>query len=453
MTTSGRPGGMTAFTIIWSGQMVSHLGTRMVNFALGIWIWQETNRAVDLSLMTVLAFGATVAVSPVAGTLVDRWSRRASIVVSDVGLSLVAMAALTLFLTGTASLWPLLLVNAVTGGFLAFQFPAYTRVITALLAKEQYPRANGMISMVRSVPAVIAPGIAAALLVTTGIEVVLMIAAATYLAGITTVLLVALPASAAEQPPARSRFWQDSVFGFRYLGQRSGLIGLQAVLFVVGLVSAMGFVLLTPLILVGSGDSEAQLGAINSIGAVGGVLGAIVLGVLKPPTRRMPRVLLGILVFSIAGRLPMVGDIFLAWAIGWFISWMCVPFIEGYTQTILQVKIPPAVQGRVFAAIQSINQTALLVGFASAGPLVDYVFGPQMASGGGLAEVLGPWLGTGPAAGIKVVFLLSAGAGALAVLFGFAARRVRELEDQIPDHDHQAPPETGPEAAREEERV
>jgi DHA3 family macrolide efflux protein-like MFS transporter len=440
--TARRPTGMAAFTVIWLGQILSSGGTRMVNFALAIWIWQKTGRTSDLALMTLLAFAATVLVSPFVGGLIDRWSRRTSVVASDLGSLVATLVALGLFASGHATFWALLCVNTVTGAFLAFQYPAYSTLIASLLDKDQYTRANGMLSMVRSAPAIFAPGLAGVLMSFSGVSTVLVVASVCYVVAIGTVFLVALPGAPEGTQARKASFWHDSTVGFRHLLQVPGYAGLQAMLFIVGLVSAMGFIVLTPLVLIKTG-SESQLGAVNSIGAVGGVIGAIALSALKAPKRKMPRILIGVAVFSVFGRVLMgVGDSFVVWAVAWFVSWMSVPFMEGYTLAIWQQKIPPEIQGRVFAAIQFISQLALLVGFSATGPLVDAVLEPQTRPGHSLSTVFGPIVGTQPGAGMKLVFLLSGIAGILSAVLGVASRRVRNMEIDVPDYSPPAEPQS-----------
>ena len=100
---SKRPAGFAAFVVIWLGQLVSTLGTRMTNFALSIYVWHRTGKVSDLALLTFFAFFATVVFSPIAGSLIDRWNRTLTIILSDLG-SLVATAGiLVLFATGTVA--------------------------------------------------------------------------------------------------------------------------------------------------------------------------------------------------------------------------------------------------------------------------------------------------------------------------------------------------------------
>jgi MFS transporter, DHA3 family, macrolide efflux protein len=430
---------MTGFTVLWAGQVLSSVGTRMTNFALGIWLWQQTHRASDLALLTLVAYGATVLCSPLAGSVVDRLERRWTLVISDLGSAVSTAAALALFVWGTPSLWQLLVVNALTGGFLAFQLPAYAAAITAMTAKKHYTRANGMLTLARSLPAIFAPALAAALLAVFSIGSILLVDALSYLVAVGTVFLVAFPAAPAAAPggPPERRAW---LAGFRYIGHRPGLIGLRAILFMIGLIAAISYIVLTPMVLARTGDDEAQLGAILSIGAIGGVVGGVAVGALPSPRRVMPWLLLGVLGFSVVGRLPLgVPQAPLLWSLAWFASWLAVPFMESYSQSILQRKVPPAVQGRVFAATQMIDNLAIPLGFGLAGPLADDLFEPGMAEGGDLVPVFGWLVGTGPGAGMAVIFVLSGLVGVLTAVAGWVIRPIRELEDDLPDHDEPEP--------------
>jgi MFS transporter, DHA3 family, macrolide efflux protein len=291
-------------------------------------------------------------------------------------------------------------------------------------------------SLVRSLPVVFAPAVAGALLSVTSISTVILVDLLSYVVAIGTVFLVALPPLPRAEERKPISLWKDSLVGLEYIARHRGLAGMQAMLFVVGLLSAMGYLVLTPLVLsrTADGHGEAALGLVQSVGAVGGVLGALVLGALRPPANKMARVLLGILVFSVLGRILLgVGDALVFWTAAWFCSWLCVPFIEGYSMAIWQEKVPPAVQGRVFAASQLVQQLALPIGFVITGPLADRYLEPEMMPGGSLEPVFGHLVGTGPGAGMALVFLVSGVLGILTALAGFVVRAVRDLERLIPD--------------------
>lgn len=436
MTGLRQLAGLKAFTVLWVGQVLAAVGTRMTNFVLAIWLWQETGQASALALLTFCAFGATVVCSPFAGLLVDRLPRRVTIMLSDVGSAMTTGVMLMLFLGGHVQLWQLVLTNTVTGAFLAFQFPAYAATVADLMPKEQYPKANGMLSLVRSVPAIAAPALAAFLLEVFSIAGMLLVNIACYAIAIGTVFLVRLPSKPARAGEKVASWWRDWTAGFRYVAARRGLSGLLALNTVVGLTSAMGFVVVIPMILARTGEDQVQLGVVQSVGAVGGVCGALVLTRLRAPARKMPFVIGGILAFSLLGQIAVgIGTTLWMWAVAWFFAWLTVPFVEGYSQSIWQQKSPADVRGRVFAVVQLFENLALPVGFAISGPLADHVFTPLLRPDGGLAGVFGPLVGTGPGAGMGLIFVLAGTIGALCAVAAALTRSVRDLETELPDHD------------------
>ncbi|SFQ99457.1 Major Facilitator Superfamily protein [Lentzea waywayandensis] len=430
-----KPSGFGAFTIMWVGQLLSALGTRMTNFALSIWVWQHTGSATAMALMMFCGFGSTVLFSPIAGSLIDKWSRKTSIIVSEIGSIAVTFILLALFLTDSTELWHLYLVNVLTGALLAIQGPAFGATIALMMEKGKFLRANAMMWSVKSFPVIFAPAFAATLLGLTGIKLILLIDGLTYVAAIITVLVVTIP-RVPGQDREKTTFWQDCVFGFRYIVERPPLLAVQIVLFSISLLAALAWALIVPLVLARTLGDEGTLGLVQSIGAVGGVLGGTLLAFMRPPRRKMLVVLGAILVFSIVGRILYgVGDGLIAWAAAMFFVELTIPFIDGLAQTIWQEKVDPAVQGRVFAARNFFENLSVPIGFAAAGPLVDKVLEPAMRGDTALADTFGWLVGTGPGSGIGLLFVVVGVLGAGVGVAGFLSRNVREVETLVPDHE------------------
>ena len=80
------------------------------------------------------------------------------------------------------------------------------------------------------------------------------------------------------------------------------------------------------------------------------------------------------------------------------------------------------------------------VGYAFAGPLVDHVFEPAMRPDGALAGVFGDLVGTGAGAGVAAMFLFTGVMGAATSLAGYLVPSVREVDERLPDHDHDPVP-------------
>ncbi|MCX6085088.1 MAG: MFS transporter [Caldiserica bacterium] len=109
--------------------------------------------------------------------------------------------------------------------------------------------------------------------------------------------------------------------------------------------------------------------------------------------------------------------------------------VNGLSQSIWQAKVPAGLQGRVFSARRMIAWIVMPMATLLAGPLADRVFEPAMRTGGVLVPLFSRVVGTGPGAGMAVLYLLSATAASVVTLAGFLIPRLRDLEKLLPDHD------------------
>jgi DHA3 family macrolide efflux protein-like MFS transporter len=101
---------MTAFTIVWFGQVVSLVGTAMSGFALALWAYRTTGLATALSMVAFFSFAPMIVMSPIAGVLVDRWNRKWTMALSDMASAIGTVTMLLLFVSGHLQLWHLYVV-------------------------------------------------------------------------------------------------------------------------------------------------------------------------------------------------------------------------------------------------------------------------------------------------------------------------------------------------------
>jgi MFS transporter, DHA3 family, macrolide efflux protein len=146
-------------------------------------------------------------------------------------------------------------------------------------------------------------------------------------------------------------------------------------------------------------------------------------------------VLVGMALSSIFGVcLIGAGQSLAVWASAVFIVAALMPLTNASSQAIWQAKVPPDLQGRVFAARLLIARVCFPLGLVIAGPLADLFFEPQMQSGGTLAETFGWLVGVGPGAGMGLMFVGSGLLGMIVALGAYAMPQIRELEANLPDH-------------------
>ena len=122
-----RLGGMAGFLIVWLGQIISVLASGMTQFALTIWMYQQTSSATALGLMQVFYIVPFLVISPIAGVMVDRYNRKLMMMISDLAAGLGTVMILVLQSQGRLEFWMLYFVSALIG--LGGAFPvSYTHL-------------------------------------------------------------------------------------------------------------------------------------------------------------------------------------------------------------------------------------------------------------------------------------------------------------------------------------
>ena len=135
------------FLLLWAGEFISCIGGGLTSFGLGLYIFQKTGSAADMALLTLLGFLPGLILKVPAGVLADKYDRRLLMMIGD-GLSgLGVLFILICMLKGEAALWQIYLGTTISSVFSALLEPSYTATITDLLTKEQYSKANGLVSI------------------------------------------------------------------------------------------------------------------------------------------------------------------------------------------------------------------------------------------------------------------------------------------------------------------
>jgi MFS family permease len=390
------------------------------------------------SLIPMLVF------SPLAGAVVDRWSRKKIMILGDLLAGLSTIFLLVLFVLGKMEIWHIYLISVVGGAGEAFQRPAYTAAISTMIPKKHYGRAQGMIGMVESATGIISPVAAGALLGFIGIRGIMFIDIATFLFAISMLLIVRIPQplESAEGKTARGSMWRESAFGFRYLLKQRPLLYLLMSYAVLNLVLTFVFSIQSPMILARTGTNELLLGTVQMFFGLGGVAGGAVMSIWGGPKRRIRGVFLNVIGTMLLGpTLLGLGHSLPMWAAGAFFAVFFGQFASASSNVVWQMKVPHDVQGRVFAYRGMIASIASPIGMILAGTLADYVFEPMMQVGNWGADVFGRLVGTGAGAGMGLMMVLAGAVGVVLGLTGFIVPSIRNLEKLIPDCDPEPTPE------------
>ena len=435
---TSKPSGLRGFVLIWIGQVFSMVGSQMTHFAMGIWAWEKTGQATPLALVGFFSFAPLIVFSPIAGVLVDRWNRKLVMAFSDIGAGLVTVTIFLLMLTGKLEIWHLYLTGAVGGIFGAFQWPAYSAAISLMVPKKHYARTSGMISMAGSGVGIIAPILAGFLLPMIGYVGIIAIDLVTLGIALVFLVIVFIPEPKGKQVDrTQGAFMRELIYGFRYLLDRKGLFYLQLTFFAGNLFFSVGYTLLTPMVLASTQGDATILGSVQSAGAIGGLVGGLILTAWGGPKTKIYGILGGWIVSGLFGLgLMGVGPTLPFWLLAHFMMMLVMPLLNGSSQAIWQSKVAPEVQGRVFSVRRFIAQITAPISMAVAGPMADKIFEPALASpDNGFTLFLSSIFGSSPGGGMSLMILLSGFLVASVGLLAFRIKSVRYVETLIPDHD------------------
>lgn len=447
-TNTKQPSGMFGFTIVWLGQIISVLASAMSQFGLTIWMYEKTESATALGLMQVFFITPFLIISPIAGVMVDRHNRKMMMMVSDLMAGIATILILVFQYFGILEFWHMYVASIIYGLGNAFQWPAYSAAISTMVPKEQYGRANGMMSLVEAGPGVVAPLLAGMLLPIFGLTGLLFFDVATFILAIGALSIVHVPQPQRTQEGDQSKgsIWKEASYGFKYIFARPSLLGLQLTFFIGNLFSGISFTLLAPMVLARTANDSVLLGSVLTAGAVGGLIGGIAMSAWGGFKRRVHGVLVGWMISGVGmAILGLVGGLPI-WIIGMIVSSIVIPLVNGSNQAIWQSKVAPDLQGRVFSARRLIAWFTNPISPIIAGTLADFVLEPQMRTTSMLSETFGGLVGTGPGAGMGLIMSFC---GLLCILVGGAGYfipAIHNAETLLPDHDElaKAEPEAVP---------
>jgi MFS family permease len=428
---------MRTFILIWLGQMVSTIGSYMTVFALTIWVWQLTGSSTALILVGFFAQLPRLVVTPVAGILVDRFSRKHLMLLGDLVALLCTLAIAGLHFSQQLQIWHLYVAVVFYGGFGQLQTLAYSASIALLVPKEQFTRAESMGAAVSYSTAIFSPALAGNLYPIIGLNGIFVIDLLTFAASLVSLAIVQIPQPSPDAPPdaPQASLWQNLTFGFRYIWRSPGLMAMVIAFTLFAIPNDINKALYSPMILARTGGNAQILGNVTAAAGIGGVLGGVLLSIWGGFRQRIHGMLLGFIGSGLFKVGLGLGQVPIVWMGAHFLASLHIPLFYSSSNAIWYAKVPPSLQGRVLAADQTIGLVISAIVPLTAGVLADRVFEPIMRSSNGFSNLFSPWFGNGAGAGITLLYTATALAMLLVGLGGYAFSTLRNVETLLPDGD------------------
>ena len=418
-----------SFLLLWGSQTVSQLGTAMTDYAVIIWVYSRKGTASSVTLLTVCTFLPTIFLRFLAGSFVDRRSKKRVMLIADLLAACGTLTVLVLHSGEILQIWHLYVINFLLSLMNAFQEPASFVAVSMLVPKEYYTRAGGLQSFGGAAVSILAPALGAILLASGGLNLVLVIDLATFAVAFLVLLFLIRIPEAERKETREEPFSKTCLAGIRYLKEHTAILRITLFLAVINFLAKLGNDgMLSPFILGRTGNNQAVLGAVESFTALGVLAGSLIATLMKPAKKRIP------LIFITTGFI-FAGNIIQSlttqpwlWCAAAFGSYLLAAVMNVNLDTVMREKVPMEMQGRVFSAKSTLQNFTIPPALLLGGLLADTVFEPFMRTDSPAQRTLSGFFGAGKGSGIGLMFFIIGIAG-MAISFTRLRKTVyRELD-------------------------
>lgn len=351
------------FMRVWQGQTLSAFGSQLTQFALGIWLFNQTGSVTLFGLVMVAQILPAMIFMPVAGILVDKYSRRALMLFCEAGLFITSAYLYVLAQTEQLDQYWIIGVSPLIALFGVVHQISYTASIGLLVSKPFYEKASGLIQLGINTTAIVVPLISVVILDTFGIENVILSNMLCYFFSAYTLLVSKFayrPENQSNDVKIKSDgLWQQLVFGFQYVRRHGALRVILIAACCVTFLQGTVHVLFRPMLLIG--NSNDIVGWIVTVAGLGGFAGSLLAGAVCQRYQK-PRVIVWSLMLC-GSTMLLCGMTSNVWLIGLLalLFSMGIPLIIVASQAMWIALIPTHHQGKVFATNAFSRGLAMLI--------------------------------------------------------------------------------------------
>lgn len=368
------------FFAIWTGQLLSVFGSAVVGFSLVWWLTKTTGSGTILATASLAGLLPHVIISPFAGALVDRLNRRLVMMVADALVALATALLVILFATGVIQVWHIYLLMVARSIASSFHHPAMQASTTLMVPKRHLARVAGLNqAFFNGLLNIISPPLGALVVGFLPMHQVMMIDILSAALAIFPLFFVRIPEPVRQKQayptsPIRS-YLADLKGGIQYLAGWPGLVAVLVLAAMLNFLFNPAFSLMPLLITSFFKGGAPEIGWMDSAFGVGVIAGGLALSVWGGFKRKI--------VTSMLGLIGMGGGVL---AIGLVPSWAywlavgCMAFVgimnpicNGPLSALMQARVTPEMQGRVFSLVNAVAAGMAPLGLALAGPVADWL--------------------------------------------------------------------------------
>ena len=273
------------FRWLWVGTFASFMAMNMQMITRG---WLVLRLADDSPLalsLVMLAFATPVTfVSPIAGALADRISRRHIVILSQSGNVIMTLLMATLDLTGIIEFWHIIVIGVVNGSLMAFNMPSRQALISDIVPLESLMNAISLNNSGMNLTRMVGPALAGVLIIYLDTAGVFYLIAGVYLFSALSMAMIHVKSTPSNHD--RKGMASDIREGLSYAVGDPTLLGLVIMLFMPVLFGFSYFALLPAWAREALDVQSDGLGLLMMVMGMGSFLGTMILASMHNFTRR-----------------------------------------------------------------------------------------------------------------------------------------------------------------------
>lgn len=363
------------WVLLWSGQLVSVVGTQVSQLAYPLLVLLLTRSPAQAGFLSASRTLPYLLLGLPAGALVDRWNRRRVMIVCDAGRAL-ALGSIPLAIAlGHLALAQLYIVALVEGTLNVFFNLAETAALTHVVSRDQIPAATSLNEVTLSTGTMLGPALGG-LVFALGQGLAFLADALSYAASVVSLWLIRADLNV-DRVASKTSLVEEIREGVVWLWRQSLMRFLAVVVGGTVLIES-GYILLVIILAQRMGASAAVIGLVLGAGGIGSVVGAILSG---PATKRLTfgQIALGVhWIWALLLPLYVIAPNPLALAAITAATYGVTPifFVAQYSYRLS--RIPDGLQARVNSVFRLLLFGGQPLGLALAG-LLSQTVGPTWA--------------------------------------------------------------------------
>lgn len=355
------------FLALWIGQIISQFGDRLAQMALiGLYLKQTAGISLSHSVpvMRNLFFFSTLPIllfSPLAGVYVDRWSRKKTLIATD--LLRAGLILLIPLLAGyTDGMWSIYGVIFLVFSVTCFFSPAKSAIIPNLVKKRELLAANSLSNITRLIAMIGGVTAGGIIVAWTGTKMSFYLDSVSFLLSGLAILAIRIKE---DPPPEESkggigRVAKELVAGLNFIRKKKRVKFVATSLFILMGASGIGYLLVTVFVTKALNLGTIGLSVLATFLGIGMLAGSLIYGHFGEQIEREKVIVGGILVCGVCAVLLGGSKSLFLLSLGVSIIGFIASPIMIAAYTLTQELTPDRIRGRVFSALEVIINSSFL---------------------------------------------------------------------------------------------